>query len=124
MVFNREQFRLPLFHPLRRGGGLALGAMAVAARVVGDLPMPAPVALLDVAAQRGGPTGRDVAQGAALLRREPLAIEGGEGVTLSLEDIGHFEPRSCHGRERPPSGGTSRSSGLCVAFRAAAETWV
>src|SRR4051794_20409176 len=124
MVFHRQQFRLPLFHPLRRGGGLALGAMAVAARGVGDLPMPALVALLDMTAQRGGPTGRDVAQGTALLRREPIAAEVEEGVAMVPEDIGHFEPRSRHGCGPSSFGGMSRSSGLWVASRAAVETWV
>src|SRR3954453_5644430 len=124
MVSPGQQFRLPLFHPLRRGGGLAFGAMAVAARVIGDLPMPPPVAPLDMAAKCGGPAGRDVAQGAALLRREHIAIEVEEGVAMVPEDIGHFEPVSRHGWSRPSFGGMSRSSGLWVASRAAVETWV
>ena len=123
-VFDRQQLRFPGLHPLRRGGGLALGAVAVAARVVGDLLMPAPVALLDVPAQGRGPAGRDVAAGAALLRRERVAVPVEEGITMGPEDIGHFEPRSGHGCGRPSVGGPSRSSGLCVASRAAAETWV
>ena len=86
--------------------------------------MPAPVALLDMPAQRRGPAGRDVAQGAALLGRERVAVAVEEGVTMVPEDIGHFEPRSRHGCGRPSVGGTSRSSGLCVASRAAVETWV
>ena len=96
-VLDREQFRCPGLHPLRRGGGLALGAVAVAARVISDLPMPAAVALLDVPAQRGGPAGRDVLQSAALLRRERVAIPVEEGIAMIPEDIGHFEPRSRHG---------------------------
>ena len=86
--------------------------------------MPALVALLDVPAQRRGPAGGDVAQGAALLGRERVAVAIEEGIAVLSEDIGHFEPRSGHGRGRPSVGGASRSSGLCVACRAAAETWV
>ena len=123
-VFDGQQLGFPGLHPLRRGGGLALGAVAVAARVVGDLLMPALVALLDVPAQRRSPAGRDVAQGAALLGRERVAVAIEEGITMVAEDIGHFEPRSGHGCGRPSVGGGSRSSGLCVACRVAVETWV
>ena len=55
IVLDREQFRFSRLHPLRRGGGLALGAVAVSARVVGDLLMTAPVAFLDVPTQFRGP---------------------------------------------------------------------
>ena len=63
-------------------------------------------------------------QGAALLGRERVAVPLEEGIAVVPEDIGHFEPRSGHGWRRPSVGGPSRSSGLCVASRAAAETWV
>ena len=122
-IFDGQQFRLPGLHPLRGGGGLALGAVAVAARVVGDLLMAAVVALLDVSAQGGSPAGGDVAQGAALLRRERAAVAVEEGITIVAEDLGHFEPRSGHGRDSPGRG-SSRSSGLRVAWTAAGETWV
>jgi hypothetical protein len=59
--------------------------------------MPAPVALLDVSAQRLGPAGRDVAQGATPLGRERVAVPIEEGITMVAEDIGHFEMRSRHG---------------------------
>jgi hypothetical protein len=93
MILDWQQFRLPGLHPVRCGGGLALGAVAVAARVVGDLPMATPIALLDVSAQRGGPASRDVAQGAALLGPERFTILVEEGITVASEDLGHFEPR-------------------------------
>jgi hypothetical protein len=66
-IFNRQQLRFAGLHPHRRGGGLALGTVAVPARVVRDLLIPAPVTSLDVPAQGGGPAVHDVAQGAALL---------------------------------------------------------
>jgi hypothetical protein len=48
--------------------------VAVAAGVVGDLSVPAPVALLDVPAQGGGATGGDVTEGATLLVGGPVAV--------------------------------------------------
>ena len=123
-IFDWQQLGFSGLHPLRRGGGLALGAVAVAARVVGDSLMPAPVALLDVSAQRRSPAGRDVAQGAAPLGRERVAVAIEEGITMVAEDIGHFELRSGHGCGRPSGGGGSRSNGLCVACRVDVETWV
>ena len=86
--------------------------------------MAAVIALLDVSAQGGSPAGGDIAQDAALLRRQRAAVAVEEGITVVSEDIGHFEPRSRHGRGRPFVAGGSRSSGLCVACRVAAETWV
>ena len=86
--------------------------------------MPALVALLDVAAKRGGPTDGDVAQGAALPGRECAAVPIEEGIAVLSEDVGHFEPGTGHGLGLTPTEGSRRSSGLCVAPRAAAETWV
>jgi hypothetical protein len=74
--------------------------------------MPALVTFLDVTAQRSGPAGRDVAQGAALLGREHIAMEVEEGVTMVPEDISHFKLRPRHGCDPPFPEGTSRSSGL------------
>src|SRR5512143_3363134 len=95
-VFDREQLGLTVRHPLRRGAGLTLGAMPVAARIVGDLPVATPVALLDVATQRRGPAGGDVAQGTALLRRERAAVPLEEGIAVLSEDLGYFEPGPGH----------------------------
>ena len=87
--------------------------------------MAAMVALLYVTAQRRGPAGGDVLEDTALLRRERVAVAVEEGVAMFPEDIGHFETRSRHGRGRLSSDvAASRSSGLSVASRSAAETWV
>ena len=59
--------------------------------------MPAPVARLDVPAQRGGPTDGDVAQGAALSGRERSAVPFEKGVAVSSDDVGDFESRAVHG---------------------------
>ena len=62
-VLDREQLGRPRLDPPRRLGGLALGAVAVAARVVGDLPVAAPVAGLDVPAQGRRAAAGQVASG-------------------------------------------------------------
>jgi len=54
-------------HPLCSGCGLALGAVAIAAGVVGDLGVTALVALPDVPAQGRGATQRDVLEHPTLL---------------------------------------------------------
>ena len=54
-IADWQQVGLALGEPGSRGGGLALGAMAVAAGVVGDPEVAAVVAAVDVAAQRRRP---------------------------------------------------------------------
>src|SRR6516164_1333408 len=49
-----EEFRVARLDPPRTRQGLTLGAVPIAARVVGDALVPARVALLDMAAERGG----------------------------------------------------------------------
>jgi hypothetical protein len=51
-VGHVEQFRLPVLDPLRAGETLALGAVAITTRVVGDTVMAAIAAPLDVTAER------------------------------------------------------------------------
>src|ERR1700737_2725642 len=67
-IRHREQFRGPLCQPPVPGGGLTLGTMPVAARVVSDEAMRALVAFLDVATQSGSATGADVTEGFPLCR--------------------------------------------------------
>ena len=80
-ILDGQQFRFAGLHPFRGGGGLALGAVAVAAGVVGDLLVAALVALLDVAAQAA------VRQAAMSCRAraapgEPVAVSVEEGVAV------------------------------------------
>ncbi len=53
-ITHGEQIGLPFRQPCPRGGSLALGAMPIAAAVIGDPPMPALLAGFDVTTQRGG----------------------------------------------------------------------
>ena len=123
-VLDGQELGFPCLHPLRRGGGLALGTVAVAARVVGDPLMPALIAGLGVTSQRRGSADGDILQDAALLGREYVAVPFEESIAVLSEDVGHFELRPSHGFGRPSVRDPSRSSGLCVASRDPAETWV
>ena len=57
--------------------------------------MPAGAAVIDMPAERGGPTARDGAQHGALLHAEPRMLLD-EGVTLRVEDVGHLHRRAAH----------------------------
>ena len=75
-VRNRQQLFGSLRQPTITGRGLALGAVPVAAGVVGDYLVRAMVTLLNVPAQGSRPAGSDVAEGFPLL--------WGDGVSPSL----------------------------------------
>ena len=64
---------------------LTLRTVSVATRIVRDGPMAAGTAVIDMPAERGGPTSRERAQHRALLHTQPrMACE--ESVTLRVED--------------------------------------
>ncbi len=54
VIGDRQKLGLARGEPVLGGGPLALRAMAVAARVVGDVLMSALLAACDMAAERGG----------------------------------------------------------------------
>jgi len=58
-IRNRQKFLFPGFKPTRLDQLLALGAMAVAAGVVGGPLETATIATLEMSAQGGGAAGRD-----------------------------------------------------------------
>ena len=66
MVFDRQQVLRLLIEPVGSSQGLALGTVAVAARVVGDALVAAIETMLDVAAQLGRATSGQVTQRLAL----------------------------------------------------------
>ncbi len=83
------------FHPLGDPAGLAqaltLGAVPVAARVVGDLAVPAGVAHVEVPAQDRGPAGLDVMHDPAREVAEgmPMTI----GLAVRAKDVRDLEAR-------------------------------
>ena len=94
--------------------------------------MPAGATVIDMPAERGGPTARDGTQHGALLHAEPRMLVD-EGVTLRMEDVGHLHRRPAHAgfgfrfsrdRGRTTGAGTcSCSRGFGAAWRCRRERW-
>ena len=105
-----EQLALSRRQPPGARLGLALRAVAIATRVIGDGLMPAGVTPIEMPAERDGATARDRAEHRALLRAQPRMVLD-EGVTLRVEDIGHLHGRPAHDcgfrsrRDRGTTGG-------------------
>src|SRR5487761_1735276 len=101
--------------------------MPVAARVVSDRLIVAAITSFEMTAERSRSASADVAQYLALLVRDYMAPALKELVLVIMEDIGHFQPMSCHADLSPPWAvriirmGRS-SSGLGVACSLASET--
>src|SRR3954451_10401930 len=95
VVADQQQVGLALGEPGARGGSLALGAVPVPAAVIGDAPMPAVLAGLEVTAQG--------CRAALLDRRHDLELKEaqvpGMGGPVSgaggAEDVGDLE-RGAH----------------------------
>jgi len=93
-----EEFRVARLDPPRTRQGLTLGAVPIAARVVGDALVPARVALLDMAAERGGATRRNRPHDAPLGAREAIGVLLPIAVSVAAKDVRHFKRGPCHGR--------------------------
>ena len=127
-VADRQQVGLALGQPGARRCALALGTVPVAAGVVGDPPMAAVLAGLDVTAERSG--------AAMLDRRHDLELVRGSGARHGRPDTlarqhGRCRRPRCEVRIGPqPSGASrpveavpSRSSGLMTARIVLVATW-
>jgi hypothetical protein len=90
-IGHREQLLRPLRQPAVAGGGLALGATAVATRVVSDAARSAMIALLDVTAQSGRAADADILESLALLRRDGVTPALQEPLSVATKDLGHFQ---------------------------------
>jgi hypothetical protein len=86
-----EQLGLPVFQPLRPRQRLAFGTSPMATAVVGDALMTAGVALFDMAAEGGGATAFDGADGAQLPAAQRISVHLPIGGAEVVEDICHFE---------------------------------
>ena len=126
-----EQIPLARVEPALPRLRLALRAVPISTRVIGDGLMPAGATPIEMPAQCGGATARDRPQDGLLLRAQPRMLRD-EGVTLRVEDIGHLHGRPAHGvlvgfrfsrdRGRTTGAGTcSCSSGLGAAWRCRCE---
>src|ERR1700678_1578971 len=76
--------------------------LSVAARVVSDGLITAAIASFQMSAQCGGAAQADIAQNLPLLVRDGVAPALKELVLMSVKDIGHFKPMSCHAVLFPP----------------------
>ena len=90
-VLGGQQVRPAPFEPRAAGQRLTARAVAVGTGVVPDAPMAATVALLDVAAEGGGPALLDGRHHPALRRGEGGPGPGPERLAVAAEDLRHGE---------------------------------
>ena len=87
--------------------------------------MPAGATLIDVAAERGGPTSCERAQYRALLHAEPqMSLD--KSITLRMEDIGHLHGRPAHdsvGFRLRRDRGITRGGVMCSCSRGLGAAW-
>ena len=114
-VLDRQQVLDARLHPFPRRGPLALRAMPVAARVVGDVLVTALGAGRHMAAERGGPASLDRGHHLQLRQVQMPGVLMAIGRPMGAEDIRDLQFGAGH-RDRdqpePASRRTSRSSGL------------
>jgi hypothetical protein len=102
-VGDGEQLLRSFRRPAITRGGLALGATAIATRVVGDAAMATAVTLLDVTAQSGRAADANILEGLALLWRDGVTPAVQEPLSIPPKKLGHLEPRSAHLLRSSPS---------------------
>jgi hypothetical protein len=111
---------------------LALWAVPISTRVIGDGLMSAGATPIEMPAERGRATARDRPEHGSLLRTSPRMLLN-EGVALRVEDVGPLHGRPAHGmlgfrfrrdRGRTTGAGTvSCSRGFGAACRWRRERW-
>ena len=99
-VADREQVRLALSQPGARRRALTLGAVPVAAAVVGDADQAAVVTSVDVAAESCGATGLDRRYDLELVQAQVPGMSGAVRWAGGTEDVGDLE-RGAQGVNRP-----------------------
>ena len=106
-VGHRQHVGLACFEPGRLGAALTLRTVTVPARVVGDPPVPARVACVDVATQPSCPARRDPLDDRTLLPAPWRMATLGLSSQVPVEDLRDLVPRSLgHLVQRPGSSGT------------------
>ena len=97
-VAGVEQLLLPCLKPSLANLGLELGAVAVAAGVIGDAGlMTASQTHVEVTAECGGAAAGDGTERLQLLIAEAGPIAFQEPVALLTEDVGHLHGGPAHG---------------------------
>ncbi|HET7442999.1 MAG TPA: hypothetical protein VFJ47_16980 [Terriglobales bacterium] len=96
-IARGEKFSATRSDPLFPSGDLTLGAMAVAAAIVGNGgTMSAAGALIDVTAEFSGATERNGQQHFDVPPTNPLAVALDKGRSRAADEIGHLERRPIH----------------------------
>ena len=95
-VASGQEFAAARLDPAVAGCGLALGAVPVAAGVVGDGAISAAGALIQMAAECGGAAALDGRQDLAMLAGEPVAAALDEGLSRDADQIGHLQGWPTH----------------------------
>jgi hypothetical protein len=93
---HRQQLGFPILHPLSRRRALALGAVPVAAAVVGDGRVGAVLAARDMAAQRRRAAALDGRHDLELGEAHMAAVGVTPGGTVVAEDIRDLQSWPCH----------------------------
>ena len=105
-VVDRQQIGLAGGEPVLRRRALTLGAMAVAARVVGDPAVAAILAALYVAAEGGRATVLDGRHHLELTQAHMLGIGSApSGPMVMMKDVRDLQPRAAHRRRLHPLSG-------------------
>ena len=95
-VANRQQFILTLCHPLIASVGLALGAVPITARVIGDGLVSALRTLIAMTTERCRATASDGVEDLALRPGQRRSIVFAKSVTRVVNHIGHLEGWPTH----------------------------
>ena len=90
-VSDRQQVGLALGQPHARGAALTLGAMPVAAAVIGDAPMAAVLAALDMAARSRRAAMLDRRHDLELMKAQVSGMVGPISGAGSTENVGDLE---------------------------------
>src|SRR5271169_79262 len=108
-VADRQQVGFALCQPDASSGALALGAVPVAAAVVGNTLMPAVLAGIDVAAKRRRAAVLNRRHDLELGQAQVTGLGGTIAGTFSPEDIGDLDSRwaSRFSRRDPPPASTT-----------------
>src|SRR3954471_18478759 len=95
-IGNIQQFLFTISEPLVASVGLALSAMAVSARVVGDGLLSTAGALIQVAAERGRTAALDGSQHAKMLPGQSGSVLLNKAFACCSNDVGHLEGWRVH----------------------------
>src|SRR5271166_1411257 len=96
-IAGGQKFAFPRRQPAFPSLCLALGAVPVSARIVGDGLIIAARALVAMSTEGSGAAALNGTKGFELLKVEARSIPLQEAIALHVEDVGHLEGGPSHG---------------------------